>query len=110
MDDPPTESKQTKVSNNSEEKNAKASSKKTKKEESDSSTMGGKSISSEVEPVEPKKSRPFYVTAKNYVTLLNLKDTIEYFGPMRHFWEVVMDKYIQLVKKELTTMCHTDQF
>ena len=72
--------------------------------------MGGKSISSEVEPVEPKKARPFYATKSNYVILLNLKDTIEYFGPMRHFWEGVMEKYIQLVKKELTTMSHTDHF
>ena len=88
----------------------KASSEKTKKGKSDSSTMGGMSISSEVEPVEPKKARPFYATKSNYVTLLNLKDTIEYFGPMHHFWEGVVEKYIQLIKKELTPMRLTNQF
>ena len=59
---------------------------------------------------ELKSIKPFYATASNYMTLLNLKDTIQYFGSMRHLWEGLMEKYIQLVKRELKTMRHPDKF
>ena len=44
------------------------------------------------------------------MTLLNLKDTIQYFGSMRYLWEGLMEKYIQLVKRELKSMRHTNTF
>lgn len=44
------------------------------------------------------------------MSLLNLEDTIAFFGPIRTIWEGPEEKYIQNVKREITNMRHNDGY
>jgi hypothetical protein len=57
-----------------------------------------------------KKSKPFYASKANYFSLLNIGDMIEESGSMRHCWEGENESYIQNVKREISTMKHTEQY
>lgn len=57
-----------------------------------------------------KPKQPFFVSASNYLSLLNLEDTIAFFGPIRTIWEGPEEKYIQNVKREITNMRHNDGY
>jgi hypothetical protein len=57
-----------------------------------------------------KKSTPFYVRKANFLSLLNVADMIEQSGHMKNCWEGENESYIQNVKKEISTMKHTEQY
>ena len=57
-----------------------------------------------------KKKEPFFIAGSNFLSLLNAYDMINYHGDMRDTWEGGDESYIQNIKRELTTMRHTDQF
>ena len=44
------------------------------------------------------KSNPFWYRKSNFVSLLNLKDQIEHYGPVYLYWEGVRERYIQHIK------------
>ena len=47
---------------------------------------------------------PFWLSKGNYVTLLNLPEQIERFGPLRDYWEGTKERYIHLIKRTLLNM------
>ncbi len=53
---------------------------------------------------------PFWLSKGNYVTLLNLPEQIEQFGPLRDYWEGTRERYIHLIKRQLTNMRRTYTF
>ena len=53
---------------------------------------------------------PFWLPKGNYVTLLNLPEQIERFGPLRNYWEGTREWYIHLIKRQLTNMRRTYTF
>jgi hypothetical protein len=53
---------------------------------------------------------PFWLSKGNYVTLLNLPEQIEKFGPLRDYWDGSRERYIHLIKKKLVNMRHTSSF
>jgi hypothetical protein len=53
---------------------------------------------------------PFWLSKGNYVTLLNLPEQIERFGPLRDYWEGTRERYIHLIKRQLTNMRRTYTF
>ncbi len=59
-----------------------------------------------------RKKVPFFVSGTIYLSLLNFKEAIDFFGSMRNLWEGGSDGegYIQNVKKEVATMRHTPEF
>ena len=57
-----------------------------------------------------KKSTPFYVRKENFLSLLNVADMIEQSGHMRSCWEGENQSYIQNIKREISTMKHTEQY
>ncbi len=50
---------------------------------------------------------PFWLSKGNYVTLLNLPEQIERFGSLRYYWEGTRERYIHLIKRQLTNMQQT---
>ncbi len=46
----------------------------------------------------------------NFFCLLNLVDMIEQSGNMRNCWEGENESYIQNVKREISTMKHTEKY
>ena len=57
-----------------------------------------------------KKQGPFFTTGSNFLSLLNVRDTIDRYGSMRALWEGLMEGFIQNVKCELTNMRHNYTF
>ena len=57
-----------------------------------------------------KKFEPFYVTKANFLSLLNIGDMIEESGSMRNCFEGENESYIQNIKREISTMKHTEQY
>ncbi len=53
---------------------------------------------------------PFWLSKGNYVTLLNLPEQIERFGSLRDYWEGTRERYIHLIKRQLTNMRRTYTF
>ena len=49
------------------------------------------------------------MTNANYLSLLNIGDMIEESDPMRNCFEGENERYIQNVKREISTMKHTEQ-
>ncbi len=48
--------------------------------------------------------KPFCLSKGIYVTLLNLPEQIERFGPLRNYWEGTREQYIHFIKHQLTNM------
>ena len=57
-----------------------------------------------------KKSEPFYVTKANFLSLLNIADMIEDSGSMRNCFEGENESYNQNIKREISSMKHTEQY
>ena len=55
-------------------------------------------------------SKAFYEGKSNFFSLLNVKETVEEFGSLRDLWEGYMESYFQVVKGELTSFRHDDDF
>ncbi len=55
-----------------------------------------------------KNSETFYASQANNFSLLNIGDMIDESGSMRHCWEGENESYIQNVKREISTMKHTE--
>ena len=47
---------------------------------------------------------PFYQTKSNYYSLLNCKEIIERYGSLRYLWEGGDEKFIQMIKREISSM------
>ncbi len=48
--------------------------------------------------------KPFWLSKGNHVTLLNLPEQIERFGPSRDYWDGTRERSIQLIKQKLVNM------
>ena len=57
-----------------------------------------------------KKSTPFYMSKAHLFSLLNIGDMIEQYGAMRNCWEDENERYIQNVKREISTMKHNEKY
>jgi hypothetical protein len=58
-----------------------------------------------------KDEAPFFITGSNYLSLRNIAEMKDYFGPsLREFWESMHEKFIQYIKGELKNMRHTTEF
>ncbi len=57
-----------------------------------------------------KKSTPFYVSKAHLLSLLNICDMVEQSGAMRNCWEDQNERYIQNVKREISTMKHNEKY
>ena len=56
------------------------------------------------------EATPFFISGSNFLSLLNVPEVIRIFASMKEYWEGDHEKFIQFIKRELTTMRHTDQF
>ena len=54
-------------------------------------------------------SRTFFETTANFLSLLNVEEAIEWFGSLRKLWEGNDEKFIQLIKNELSGFRHKDE-
>jgi len=54
-------------------------------------------------------SRTFFETTANFLSLLNVEEAIERFGSLRKLWEGNDEKFIQLIKNELSGFRHKDE-
>jgi len=55
-------------------------------------------------------TEPFWASTGNFPSLLNLPQQIEFFGPLRLYWEGVRERYIQSVKCVLKSMRKTTSY
>ncbi len=53
---------------------------------------------------------PFWLSKGNYVTLLNLPEQIECFGPLRDYWEGTQEWYVHLIKQTLLILCKSQSY
>ncbi len=53
---------------------------------------------------------PFWLSKGNYVTLLNLPEKIERFGPLQDYWNGSKEQYIQLIKQKLVNILRNQSF
>ncbi|KAL7524808.1 hypothetical protein ACHAWF_002243 [Thalassiosira exigua] len=53
---------------------------------------------------------PFLAAKGNFISLLNLHDQIARHGPLRWYWEGTRERYIQSVKKVLSSMRKTSSY
>ena len=57
-----------------------------------------------------KQNPNHFIQAKPFYSLLNIGDMIEQSGRMQNFWEAENERYIQNVKRDISTMNHNERY
>ena len=56
------------------------------------------------------RKKPFWGTKGNFTSLLNLEEQIQRYGSVRWYWDGTRERFIQIVKQELTSMRKTESY
>ena len=59
---------------------------------------------------EYNENEPMWWSKSNFISLLNLPDQINFFGPLRFYWDGSRERFIQSVKPWLQHMRQSDSY